>query len=533
MTPMAGLPILERPTDTKTPRSCARQRVEALMYVELGPENGGFPINISEEGMTFQGVRPLQKDQEICATFKLHGTGESVTAVAKIVWLTESRKGGGLQFIDLPESSRRLINDWMSLQRNDSGPRKKPAAAMSRLGAKDVRYDRAVPLVADHCKPPAQTTTIAATQPLNSLPLAGEAGLAITGNVASKAIGDVKKDVPKQHSHAKADLKRPSQISTPLKKNEKKSTRIRSYAFVLGPAISIAIMLISIAMLWPLHGALLAHFVSANPAPSDVQAVSASSAALPLERTVVVEPSSDPTIFESLPLTPIADVQENLTRPFPLDVAMSAPSHPAKNPAPLAPQSNHGVTSGVLAHATTDFHPAAPTIVPARSEQSVTVPPNPISKDTTEIPGSVNAGENTSSLPAKLPENLVSATGSIEIISDLYPSIRVPAESKRGLSRPGASLQIGRLVTKVEPVYPQEALRQRISGTTKVHVVIGRNGVVDKAELLDGPALLAEAVLRAVQQWVYQPTLLGGEPTEVEEDINVVFRITSPPASAN
>jgi hypothetical protein len=93
MTPMAGLPILERHTDTKTPRR-ARQRVEALMYVELGPENGGFPINISEEGMTFQGVRLLEKDQEICVTFKLHGTDESVTAMAKIVWLTESRKGG-------------------------------------------------------------------------------------------------------------------------------------------------------------------------------------------------------------------------------------------------------------------------------------------------------------------------------------------------------------------------------------------------------------------------------------------------------
>jgi TonB family protein len=503
------------------------------MYVELGPENGGFPINISEEGMTFQGVRPLQKDQEICVTFKLHGTDESVTAVAKIVWLTESRKGGGLQFIDLPESSRRLINDWMSLQRNDSGPPKKPAAAMSRLGAQDVRYDRAVPLVADHGKSPAQTTAIVATQPLNSLLPAGEAGLVITGNVASKAIGDVKKDEPKQHSHAKAVLNRPSQISTPRKKIEKKSTWIRSYAFVLGPAISIAIMLISIAMLWPLHGVLLAHFVSAHPAQPDVQAVSALSAALPPERTLVVELSSDPKIFESLPLTPIADVQENLTRPFPLDVVMSGPSHPAKNPAPLAPQSDHGVTSRVPTHSTTDFHPPAPAIVPAQSEQTVTVPPNPISKDTNEIPGTVNAGENASPLPAKLPENFVIATGSTEIISDLYPSIRAPAESKRRLSRPGSTLQIGRLVTKIEPVYPQEALRQQISGTTKVHVVIGRNGVVEKAERLDGSALLVEAVLRAVHQWVYQPTLLGGEPTEVEEDINVVFRITSPLASVN
>jgi hypothetical protein len=65
------------------------------MYVDLGPENGGFPINISEHGMAFQGVRPLEKNQEICITIKLDGIGETVIATAKVVWLTASRKGGG------------------------------------------------------------------------------------------------------------------------------------------------------------------------------------------------------------------------------------------------------------------------------------------------------------------------------------------------------------------------------------------------------------------------------------------------------
>jgi protein TonB len=127
----------------------------------------------------------------------------------------------------------------------------------------------------------------------------------------------------------------------------------------------------------------------------------------------------------------------------------------------------------------------------------------------------------------------VSAAGSIEIIPDPYPSIRVPAESKARLSRPGTSLQIGRLVSKAEPVYPPEALRQRMAGTVKVHVVIGANGAVEKAEPLNGPALLEEAALRAVQQWRYEPTMLGSAAIEVEEDIAVVFRITSPPPAAN
>ena len=102
-----------------------------------------------------------------------------------------------------------------------------------------------------------------------------------------------------------------------------------------------------------------------------------------------------------------------------------------------------------------------------------------------------------------------------------------------GPLRPGAGLQIGHLVSKIEPLYPQDALRQRIAGTAKVHVVIGRNGTVERAELIDGPSLLAEAALRAVQQWHYEPTILGGAAIEVEEDITVVFRIASPLPPAN
>lgn len=72
-----------------------------------------------------------------------------------------------------------------------------------------------------------------------------------------------------------------------------------------------------------------------------------------------------------------------------------------------------------------------------------------------------------------------------------------------------------------------------MAGTVKVHAVIGANGTVEKAEPLNGPALLEESALRAVQQWRYEPTMLGSEAIEVEEDITVVFRITTPPPAAN
>jgi protein TonB len=123
-------------------------------------------------------------------------------------------------------------------------------------------------------------------------------------------------------------------------------------------------------------------------------------------------------------------------------------------------------------------------------------------------------------------------TGSVEIIADPYPSIHAPAEPNARASRP-AAFSIGTLVSKVEPVYPPEALRQRVAGTVKLHIVRGVDGQVETATVTDGPTPLRNAALQAVQQWRYQPTLLGSTPVEAEEDVTLIFRIAAPSHPGN
>jgi protein TonB len=43
--------------------------------------------------------------------------------------------------------------------------------------------------------------------------------------------------------------------------------------------------------------------------------------------------------------------------------------------------------------------------------------------------------------------------------------------------------------------------------------------------LVSGPSLLAKAAIDAVKQWVYQPTVLNGEPVEVQTQIDVNFNL--------
>lgn len=535
MTTMAAPPIAERPARTRTARRVARHRVAGLMYLDLGSGNGGFPINISEDGMGFQGVSPLEQDQEICVKFKLDGVAELVTAKAKVVWLTETRKGGGLQFIDLAEDSRRQINEWIALQGQVGRPVARPAAAISRVEPKAPSPAPGVPLVADQGENPTQGIPVFAMQlPSSSLPENNAAPIIAPNVTSDKAEHPVIQSLPKLPSDPSAGLKRPSpQISAQPAKDKEKHSWARSSVFMLGLAASIAMIVVSGGILWPLRGTLLGHSVSENPAQTVVQPASAPMAAQPPEKAAVDEPSSDPISFESLPLAPIANTEGSPRLLAPLNVVTSGPSHPVEHPKPLAPKINPRTTTKVPTSSAAAIRQAAPAIVPARAEQSVAVQANPIAENKKQLPAAEPVEEKASSPSPKLPENSVSATGSIEIIPDPYPSIRVPAESKARLSRPGTSLQIGRLVSKAEPVYPAEALRQRMAGTVKIHVVIGENGAVEKAEPVNGPSLLAEAALRAVQQWRYEPTMLGSQAIEVEEDITVVFRITSPPPAAN
>jgi protein TonB len=89
----------------------------------------------------------------------------------------------------------------------------------------------------------------------------------------------------------------------------------------------------------------------------------------------------------------------------------------------------------------------------------------------------------------------------------------------------GGNVQAARLVNKVQPLYPPLARQTRISGTVKLHAIIGKDGTVQRLEVQSGHPLLVQSAQDAVRQWRYQPTLLNGEPVEVDTEIDVIFSL--------
>jgi len=130
--------------------------------------------------------------------------------------------------------------------------------------------------------------------------------------------------------------------------------------------------------------------------------------------------------------------------------------------------------------------------------------------------------------PSKPPTASAAPTWSVAVSTDPYPSIRVPEDISSQKPSSGRSLQIGRAISLVEPVYPEDAKSQGIEGTVKLHVVVGGDGSVQNVELKSGPALLAKAASSAIREWRYARTLLGGQPVETEQDVIIKFRMAGP-----
>jgi protein TonB len=101
----------------------------------------------------------------------------------------------------------------------------------------------------------------------------------------------------------------------------------------------------------------------------------------------------------------------------------------------------------------------------------------------------------------------------------------IPAPAPLGTIRVGGDIQSTKIVSKATPVYPPLAKQARIQGTVKLAVTIGADGTVQDIQTISGHPLLVDPAIDAVKQWVYQPTLLNGNPVSVITEVNVNFTL--------
>jgi TonB family protein len=91
-----------------------------------------------------------------------------------------------------------------------------------------------------------------------------------------------------------------------------------------------------------------------------------------------------------------------------------------------------------------------------------------------------------------------------------------------------------RIIKKVNPVYPEEALKKKIAGTVVIEATSDEKGLVIDTRIIKSPdPLLTDAAVAAVKQWVYEPYVINGKAKPVAFTVTVTFSLNDEPEAKN
>lgn len=81
-------------------------------------------------------------------------------------------------------------------------------------------------------------------------------------------------------------------------------------------------------------------------------------------------------------------------------------------------------------------------------------------------------------------------------------------------------------IKKPGPPYTTQAKEAGIEGIVIVHAIVETDGTVSEVKVLKGLSHgLTESAVETIQQWVFEPALLGGQPISVYHALTVNFRL--------
>ena len=488
---------IDSSTGTPERRVYARRQTSSLAYVDLGEDNGGLVLNVSEGGIAVHAAVMLAGDQLPKIRFQLPQSIEWIESAGQVTWTGDSRKNAGIEFVGLPEEARAQIRNWLtSIEPVYEPPSVRRRTIDSRrLAALASVPDKATAVPAADAAPPLRAMKTAAMQQ-ESEPAIGEPAVAAGPAVQNIADESESPSVP--------------------------AASVRTPRWPINPGLTLNAqppVVAAAPQVQPRNWLVLAGAAGLLVAASFTVGLATGRGAWTGIFSSTTNSPANNTAPAGAPATqPAAGV------PGSVDGSVSNPAA-AKNTAGGVAQtsaSGNGVRSpsGQLS---AGIGVQAPNGEP--TAQSLTVRRAAPSQNTGGA--KAIADENSGSV-LSMPDTPVSASDSVAVSSRLY--IPVPAAAEpAGSAQHNGNVQIGRLESRADIVYPEDAKQQRVEGIVKLHITIGADGAVKDAAPMSGTPSLAAATLDAVRQWRYKPTTMDGRPIETEADITAVFRLPQTP----
>ncbi len=476
----------------------ARRQTSSLAYVDLGEDNGGLVLNMSEGGIAVHAAVMLAGDHLPKIRFQLPQSQDWIESAGQVTWTGNSKKNAGIEFMGLPEEARTQIRNWLS----SSEPAYEPPA-VRRRSIDERRLAAIASLPTDATSGPdapiARRTTVAGATPdaakrngtgaseIPSTPVASTAPIArnMSGEIESP-IATPEGARPRRWAiNPTFTENAPAEVSTVAPESR------QNWAILVGAAVLLTAVSFTIGLATG-RGAWTGIFASARNSTSSKSA----SALAEAPQSV-----ADASLNGESGLPANSSGADKISNGASQNSAAISAAHGPRGPAAGAPPTQP--LAGDAAAQTVIVHRAAP----SQNANSASAKPD----------------ENSGSV-LTMPDTPVSASDSVAVSSRLY--IPVPAAvGMPGAQQRAGNVQIGRLVSRVEIAYPLETRELRVEGIVKLHVIIGADGAISSASAISGAAPLAAAALDAVRQWRYKPTTMDGRPIETEADVTIVFRL--------
>jgi len=87
-----------------------------LAYLDIGADNGGIVLNISESGLAVHAVSVLPPDPVVDIRLQLPRSMKRLEAKAKVAWTSTTKKEAGVEFLNLAEEVRLEIKEWLATE---------------------------------------------------------------------------------------------------------------------------------------------------------------------------------------------------------------------------------------------------------------------------------------------------------------------------------------------------------------------------------------------------------------------------------
>lgn len=519
-------------------RSHPRRPILLFTYAVLGDDNGGLVFNLGEGGLALTAAATLRDSHFAQMRVRFPDSQDSIEAQGRLAWISDSGKEAGIEFVALAEEVRARIREWVS--------RGEPAGDFQGEEG-DVPKNQDQPSEPPSFTEPVSPVSIAreSTAPFEvrlATPVASRSALILSGR--SRA-AEIKPPKPAQPA---GDAVQPE-------------SRVGRKAL-----LAAAVILFLSGIAWT--------FLQRNylKEASGLVAQNVPKAAIPSEpreerQVDVGKSTADPGIEPIPDVAPQAKTMESgaqnletakdpganralqnqtavsLEHGAALDSRLRAPDRRKPKTAAsreprleprrgLAPAPLRARQNGHLEGKSLESKPVSTAQVRPAPLKELNAAPPPLSAMPIQPEAASTFGKENDALLAapKPPEVPVARTPIVTVSFDSFLSIRMPEKENAKKSRQGKSLQIGHLVLRMDPVYPEQAKKEGVEGAVKIHIVLGREGTVKSLTPISGLPLLVPAAMNAVRQWRFSPTILGGQAMETEEDVTVSFRLSNAPS---